>query len=401
MSSNPTDPERGQGKGRSRDRDGSVSEDFEDAADSQAADDAQQLIDEIEGNLDNDVPEKEASEQASGGPDSGAAGQTTQSASLAGAQTPGNSDGGEGDPNQYIGDDPHGHTLNRRVLQNRELVDEVADEIADEATFMSSLSESDREQIRSLGENGLTPDAPDHVNIEAAETVESVALSNDVQSGASDSSMWLAETDDGTKMYVTLRNSSVMGQPMENGQIVNSFQNALSDDVQEDLNIPDVNVDEKREGVVVEDVGAADSASVTNFTGSTDDADFTKEGYAKAVASKLVLGDGDIRENIVTSSDGEFHPIDYDLAGSSLSKRDQKARDRHDKSIWEKAAAQTATHRFDFDIQPEDIRQEAEDIASAVDTGRLEEELESSAHIKDRPADNVLENVSALKNGEI
>ncbi|WP_244605448.1 hypothetical protein [Halorhabdus rudnickae] len=406
VSSNPTDPDRGQGKGRSRNEGEDPSEEFEDSADSEQADDAQQLLDEIEEDLDNDVPESGDTESEGG------AGGSTVDAPLGefGGESDGSEDGDSQEQDtgyEHIDDNPTGITLSRQELRNREVAEEVADAI-DEEAWLSDVSEEYPDQIQSLAEEGLTPNAPDHVNIESGEEFEPLALSEDRETGASDTSMWVVTDGDGNEMYVTLDNSSAMGQPMASTAMVNSFRNALSDEARDDVNFPDMAIDNEREAAVVASVGAEDSSSTNKYRPRTVDTEFKKDDYLSAAASKLVLGDTDLGGNVVTSKEGRFHPIDYDLAGSRLQSRDESVRedtDRHEgqNSVWDSAQskASRSTRRFDFEVEADELRSKAREIAQETDVDKLEQNLSESPHISSKKKENVLSNIRDLREGEL
>lgn len=402
MSSGPTDPDRGQGKGSNRDQ-GDPSEGFEDAVDSEQAEDAQQLLDEIEGNLENDVPDN-------GGGD----GSSTSVAAVSRGSTE-DPAGGEGEDEeqedsgyQHIDDDPTNIVLSRDDLRDREVVEEVADAIEENA-WGSDLTEEDRDQIHSLAEDGLTPDAPNHINLDRGVKFKPLGLSEDQETGASDTSMWLVTNSDGEEMFVTLDNSTVMGRPITTTELVNSFRESLPEDTREQVGIPDIAIDREREAVIAESAGADDSSSTNKYRPGTVEAEFDKDDYLSAVAAKAILGDTDIGGNIVASSQGDFHPIDYDLAGSDLKSEDESIRQDSDgfnadeDSVWEniQTKASRSVRRFDFDVEEDEIQAKTRELAENVDLDQFEQNLEESRNIRTRAKENVLRNVRNLRQGEI
>lgn len=412
----PTDPVRGQGKGSSRNDGDDPAEEFEESADSEAAEDAQQTVKELEQDLENEVPEGEENEgsnaehgdlgdfedfEFSESPDS--EGNASKKGDIGGDES--SSIESFSDTSRFDGQNEI--TLSKQDLRDESVVRELVGRMNEDARG-TGLTEEDAKQIQLLGEDDLTPDVPEHVNLDEGSEFEPLGFSGE-QTGASEHAMWLVKTGDGDEMFVTLANSSVVGDPIQSGEIANSFNDSLPEETQDQVGFPDINVDREREASVLEAVGADDSQAVFSYDPSGVEAEFEKDSYLSAVAAKMIVGDTDIGGNIVTSSDGDFHPIDYDLAGSDLERQNERARDEEAglfgnyDSVWEKVEnkASSTTQRFAFEIEDGDVREKAIEIAQEVDVGSLEENLSESSDITRTKRENVLKNVRQLRGGEI
>lgn len=387
---------RGQGKGRNKREREDPGEEFEDSSDSAEIEDAQRTVEEIERGTDSPGDDRDEGGQASAGAGLG------DFDDFDPVDVDDETEGTGTDGNRFEGQSTV--TLRKEDLQDEETVRELVEQL-NQNSRGPGLADGDIEQIRKLGEDNLTPDAPDHVNIDEGVEFSPLGYSGE-ETGASENAMWLVKTDDGDEMFVTLDNSSVAGAPIESGEMIRSLESSLSPDAQEQIGFPDIHIDREREGSVLEGVGANDSAAVSAY--SPGDVDFDKDDYISAVSGKLLIGDIDIGGNVVTSSDGEFHPIDYDIAGKDLEYRDEKARQSSGlygdcDSLWEKMdqRAQNLTDSYDFNIEDGDVKAKVYELAEEVDLDAFETSLAESPSISDRKRNNVVNNIKLIQEGDI
>lgn len=349
MSSSPDDPDRGQGKGRSRNDGDDPESEFEDAADSDAVDDAQQTVNEIEQQIEANEGSAEVDVDST-------------------------------------------ETFTASNLQSDAVASELADRLSDDTGEQNST------QIQQLGADDLTPDAADNVNIDNA--TEFTPLGDtDNSTGGSSESMWVATTDDGDEMFVTLENDASAGDPVEGTAIANELNRSLSDDAQQNVKFPDMNADGERNAAVLEAVGADDSRAAGQYAPFNTDAEFSKDDYLSSMAAKLLIGDRDMSGNIMASSDGNFHPIDFDLAGSDINDMAK----RSDGSVFDKygTRANNLTALYDFDVSSDDLRQATTELANQVDVDSLESNLKSNPNILKRQRQTIVSNVKAIQDGEL
>lgn len=356
-------------------------------------------------------PDPTESEPAEAGPtDSGPAdGEATGSDSVSeagGAGTDPGDGADDGPPDAIPTGGGEGGAFTAAELQEEETAQAFADWV-NENTRGPSLTDADVEQIQRLAADDLNADVPDAVDLDDAVEYEPMVFADD-SSGASEASMWVARTDDGREMYVTLDSPAAAGNPTESGAIVGAVSRSISGDgdaVTPDY--PTVGVDEEREAVVLESVGAEDSTAVSRYRASGEG--HTKDGYAGAIAGKLMVGDTDLGGNVVTSSDGDFHPIDFDLAGSDLERKDESIResdgvlDGEYDGLWDKVndKANSRTRNFGFEYEQGEIRDQVRSVAESVDVDALERSLSENSNVSERRRDNVIENVRALREGRI
>lgn len=389
--STPDDPERGRGKGSSRNGGKDPAEDFEESADSAAAADAQQTINEIESNV------EEAEGQSDGDSDAsdGSEGQATASGGAAVAA------GAAGQPGESTESEDisiEGQTtFSKGELQNEEIAQQLGERYG--------LSDEAIEQLQTLGEDDLTPDAPANVNLDNATTFQPLS-DTDEQTGANSEVMWVAETDDGERMFVTFDSPDAASYPVEGAEVVNSLAESLPDDRREQAGFPTIYADHERGASVLEDVGADDSRAVGSYMNYN--VDFDKDEYLTAVGVKVLAGDTDISGNIVTSSETSFHPIDFDAAGRDLARIDERKAEAD--GLYAEADGlfdqlETQTNRtmalYDFDIEGGDIRTATQELAESVDTDTFESNLKEIDSLSISGRETILENIRRIKDGEI
>jgi hypothetical protein len=374
-------PPRGRGKGESRDDGDDPAEDFEDAADSEAADDAQQTLNEIESEVEEETNGDSADGTEAGGGDS--LGEDDSQSTLR--------DSGESDQQS---------TFTASELQDEERAREVADQLG--------LSDSGAEQIQKLGESDLSSDSPDSVNLDNATEFEQLKLS-DSAAGASKGAMWIAETDEGDRMYVTMDNKEVVGNPLLTTSVAKGLNESLSEEGQQRAGFPDIHVDTEREAAILGAAGAEDSESASAFDNESADVEFSKENYCDALAAKLLMGDTDMGQNVVASSQGDFHPIDYDMGGANLKDKHEMIaqNDRlyaQSDGIYDKVqrTTQFSTRDYDFEVNASDVREATERLASEVDVESFETHLrETDVYIPSETIDDMVDNIETAREGEI
>jgi hypothetical protein len=199
-------------------------------------------------------------------------------------------------------------------------------------------------------------------------------------------------------MFITFDNAESVGDPLAGSAMAKAVDESLGDgDIQVDF--PDINVDTERGAAVLENVGADDSRPAGNYAPFMADGDFSKDEYLAAVGSKLIIGDTDHSGNVVASSDGNFHPIDFDISGRDL----QQINDRTGGRLFDgmENEASQYTELYDFDINDGDLRRVTTQLAQQVDMGTLESRLSSSEAISSEERKTVIDNVTALRQGDI
>jgi len=297
----------------------------------------------------------------------------------------------------------------------------TAEELQDEATaraFADWVNENVRratvgeayvDQLQRLAADDLDSDVPDGLDLDRGEEYTPM-LSADDPSGASEVSMWVVRTDDGEEVYVTLDTSQTAGDTLESAAIVDEVSDAIGEADDPDAerpSFPEVAVDEAREASVMESVGAADAGPVSRYRGGGDD--HSAADYRAAIAGKVLVGDTDLGGNVVTSSDGEFHPIDFDLAGADLARKDDRVADAdtginesHD-GLWDKVThrANTNTRYFDYEFDRDEVRDHTRSLAASIDPDALEQRLTDNPNLSRRVSETVTDNVRALRRGEL
>jgi hypothetical protein len=267
------------------------------------------------------------------------------------------------------------------------------------------LTDRQAEMVQTLAENDLSPDAPESVNLDSATEFEPMAGKDDT--GVSDSSMWIARTDDGGKMYLTFYDQSVAGNPVRAGGIYDSVQTALSDEMLDKANMPDFNVDMERKALVIEGVGEGGKPFGRYFR-SDDVSGFDKDNLLHAYSMKLLAGDTDTSGNILATPGEGFSPIDFDAAGSDLETRDDYIADddgydaEHDGIIDKKETLLIEkTEYFDFEVSEGDLRDTVQQMADDVDIDTLEDELVDAPGVSFNYRANIPDNIRTLRNDEL
>jgi len=313
-----------------------------------------------------------------------------------------NTDGAESQSEPVIGEDED--TFSKADLQNAEVPEALVERLNEDTR--ANFGEAEIEQLRTLGDDNLTPDADDHVNLDNGVKFESIGLSGR-KGGASEAAMWVVTTDEGDEMYVTFDTAATVGNPLESARLAKAFDEALPPRTSNAIGFPDIHVDEERGASALESVGAYDAEPVTYYDIPPSASGFREEDYLSAIAGKVLLGDTDLGGNIVTSSDGRFHPIDFDLAGNSLEEEESQIRNGSGlfadmDSVWEKAESRAghALRSGDFDIDSEDIREHTQEIASQIDVDELEASLDADDGLSDEKAKTLVENVRWAQKGD-
>lgn len=359
-----SDPDRGEGKGSGSDDDDDPAGGFEDDNDSQQVDAAQQTLAEIESVV--------------------------------------------GDSEEGVSDNESGwDTDNSDVYTASELRDEtVAQQIGEEL----GLSSEGVEQVQSLGESGITPDAKSTVNIDNATEFKQFTLSEtSTDSGENSTVMWIARTESGDKIYITFANDESTGNPLLSTQVASGLHTALSEDAKQRVGFPDLNVDTERGAAVLGNAGADDSNSASAFDNEASEADFEKQDYLNAVAAKVLIGDTDVGENIIASSQGNFHPVDYDDGGTNLAGQDQMIAENDGlytefDGVYDRvhSTLQYSVLDYGFEINKSDIRDATESLADEVDIDKFESELtEAESYVPSAATDNMIDNIETVRQGEI
>jgi hypothetical protein len=272
----------------------------------------------------------------------------------------------------------------------------------------ATLTDEDVAQIQRLAADDLGADVPAAVDLDDATEYEPMVFADDT-SGASEASMWVARTPDGRETYVTLASRSAAGDPVESGAVVGEVSAAFAESETSVAApaFPAVGVDQQREAVVLESVGAADSTAVSRYQASGEGHE--KADYAAAIGGKLIVGDTDLGGNVVTSSDGGFHPIDFDLAGGDLAAKDERIAEddgvlngEYD-GLWDKVTskANARTRNFAFEYEDGEIRDHVRSLAGEVDVDALDRRLSEHPNVSRRSRENVIENVRALREGRL
>lgn len=297
----------------------------------------------------------------------------------------------------------------------------TAEELQDEATaqaFADWINENVRranvgeeyvDQVRRLAADDLDADVPEHLDLDRGVEYTPM-LSADDPSGASEVSMWVVQTDDGEELYVTLDTSQTAGDTLESAAVVDEVSDAIGEAGEPEAarpSFPAVAVDEAREASVMESVGAADAGPVSRYRGGGDD--HSAADYRAAIAGKVLVGDTDLGGNVVTSSDGQFHPIDFDLAGADLARKDERVADAdtginesHD-GLWDKVThrANTNTRYFDYEYDRDEVTAHTRALAASIDPDALAERLADTPNVSRRVGETVTDNVRALRRGEL
>lgn len=296
----------------------------------------------------------------------------------------------------------------KHELRDRAIVEEYADRCSG---MLNWISEDGVDQIMELGATDRSPDAPAHLDLDQASELQPWAYTLE-GGGVQQQSMWRGWTDDGDSMIVKLGPPVGSNHLLEGPAVVGAIDEALSADASEAIGYPDVYVDEARNAVVMEDVGGENSDATVAFgpddVASIGEERFRKRDYVDAIAGKVLAGDDDIMANVVTSSDGEFHPIDFDMAGGELeAERSGAAADVDDlygdaDGFWEKTAdhANRNVGAFPFEVEAAELRERTEELADEVDLERLEAALADDPTVSEEVAATVVENVRTLRGGE-
>jgi hypothetical protein len=393
--SSPDERERGRAKGSSRNGGKDPAEDFEDSADSAAAADAQQTINEIESNIEE---EAEAEADAGAAADEPEASESDDQVAASGAAAAAAANVQATEETESADISIEGQTtFSKGELQNPEIARQVGERYG--------LSEEGIEQLQTLGADDLTPDAPDTVNLDNATTFQPLS-DTDNQTGANSQVMWVAETDDGDQMFVTFDSPDAESYPLEGAEIANSLAESLPEDRREQVGFPTIYTDHKRGASVLEDVGADDSRSAGTYMNY--DVDFEKDDYLAAVGAKILAGDNDISGNIVTSSETTFHPIDFDAAGRDIARIDERKAESDGlysdaDGLFDQLETQTSRTMalYDFDIEDGDLRSATQELAETVDTDTLEANLKQIETLSISDRDTILENIQRVKDGDI
>ncbi len=297
----------------------------------------------------------------------------------------------------------------------------TAEELRDEATaqaFADWVNENVRranvgeeyvDQLRRLAADDLGADVPDDLDLDRGVEYTPM-LSADDPSGASEVAMWVVRTDDGEDLYVTLDTAEAAGNPLQSAAIVDEVSGAVGGADDPDAatpSFPDVAVDEAREASVMESAGAEDVSPVGRYRQGGDD--HRPEDYRAAVAGKILVGDTDLGGNVVTSSDGEFHPIDFDLAGGDLARKDERVAnadtglDESYDGLWDKVASRATSNarHFDYDYDSDGVASHTRSLAESVDPDALERGLTDNPNLSRRRRETVIDNVRALRRGDL
>lgn len=272
-----------------------------------------------------------------------------------------------------------------------------------------SSSESDSRLPSEFYDSDLTPEVPDNVNIDNVDEFRGIDEEAG-ESGASDDGMVVGITDDGTRMFITRDVADAIGNVPGSNSTVKTVVEEIGDEQVQSL-MPEINIDDEREAVVLEDVGGEDSKSVQGWLfdnrGKADDVDWDKESYVTAAATKILVGDTDLSGNIVTSSEGKFHPIDFDLAGKDLERSSERIADKDSginaeyDGVVDKATARIdrQTKQLPFDVDERVLDERVEELANTINTDELEERLETDTNITRRKKESTMKNIKKLQDG--
>lgn len=277
-------------------------------------------------------------------------------------------------------------------LQQSDVVEQIDNE----------LTNVGAEDIRSLAEDDLSPDAPEGANLDNAVRFKSMELDGYV--GSSFGALWKTEAPDGTVTYTTF--TQIGANPLEMTNAAQALDSALSDEGQQRAGFPALYADGERGAAVHGEAGAADATSAGSYDPDSTQAEFDKRDFVDSVAAKLLIGDTDFKGNIAASSSGEFRPIDYDLGGNDLAEEDDLSDDpMYDQYDGVLEAVQSEcrymTRNFEFDVTEHNIRQSLQSLAHEVDTDEFASQLEAATYISDELKSTMLKNIETARSGEL
>lgn len=276
-----------------------------------------------------------------------------------------------------VGDDETGgsttETPESRADEALEQFGDIGGEIVDADDYKEKFQ---------LGEE-VTPDVPDDVNLDNVLRVREID-----DGGINDDSMFIAATGEGDVMWVTPEEA--YGNPLDGGAIQNSIAASIEGEL-DGVTVPEANVDEERDLLAVADANNSQPVHQVDKSANID-----RDSYLRAVSLKFLAGDYDIPGNVVVDDDGEFYPIDFDLAGHQLQDEDPTEAQEYnwvrvqcvDQDGWETPSE-------------EEFKSVLQDVASQIDSDEFTETVDATWDLQLRRRNSVIENIVYATEGDI
>lgn len=228
----------------------------------------------------------------------------------------------------------------------------------------------------------------------------------------SEQEMSIGITEDDERVFVTESGppGEIEHSTISSNKSTKLVEEAIDESKLEDHEIPEfpkMHINEEIMSVVVEDAGEDDSLSASRYkweelSNPRNIRKHDRDSFISAVALKALVGDSDVGANIVTSSDGKFYPIDFDLSGAFIPRKDKDLKENNSMNYdgyWDKVARGSVGSNLN--VEAEEVYNRAKKIAEAIDTEWLESAFEEDIHATtERKRHNYLRNIELLRRGE-
>jgi hypothetical protein len=251
--------------------------------------------------------------------------------------------------------------------------------------------------------------APHGMEYSKVENVESMAdrdamKEEGIAGGASADDMsfgFHAET--GEKLYLQRSDSGMAGSDSEEKHI--TTKTAMD---HADVRAPNMHFDEEEGMLVMEDIGENSNRPYKKGDGFDE---IDRDSWIEACAAKFLAGDTDIGGNVLMDDNGDFFPIDFDLAGSKLSYKKRRINDPdspsydEDKTFGEylagKANQSYTSSMPEEEITPDEVEDALNTLVDRIDVDELEGAYDRSDHYDDTSGTSIMENIEEIKEGTL
>lgn len=177
-----------------------------------------------------------------------------------------------------------------------------------------------------------------------------------------------------------------------------------------DVRAPNMHYNAEEDVILMEDIGENSNRPNRKAVESGElYANADKEKFLDAICAKYVVGDTDLSGNIMLDDNGEFYPIDYDLAGSKLTDKKEMANnpDRHayhEDGLLGKMMETIDYHfnsHLDQEVTEDDIVEKLEELVEDLDIEELEDNFERLDGEGGEIGNAIIQNINDIREGTL
>jgi hypothetical protein len=137
-----------------------------------------------------------------------------------------------------------------------------------------------------------------------------------------------------------------------------------------DINVPAMGYDRDNDRVIIENVGELHDP--LRMEDDREQINFDRDSYLDAIAAKLLLGDRDIRSNVLVDDNGTFYPIDFDYSGNDIKDCYSPVHG------W----ANDIGDSIGITVSEDELQERTQELAQQIDTEGLYQDLRSEEPIQ-------------------